>query len=321
MSESYKELSFSEEEAHLERIESTVDEMISEEDKKCAILRDDLKDFRAYDYDDIENRRDMNESLNRHLAQLSEYRGYKPSPYFAHMEFHQDGGKNVPCFVGKKGLTRSSDIVIMDWRSPMGQTFYQKREKKFKVNDYLYHLRLRRAVDIQNAVLRSVNTEYNAKGGTLLDADVVDPFLLSVLREKKADHRLTDIIRTIQENQDDIIAKPHDESFIVQGCAGSGKTMILLHRLSYLAYNRPGMDFSKYCILTPNKQFNVHINELSTELELDRIKKWTVEEYYAYLFNTLSSVDQVYKKGDEKKKDLEELKEGLNSLKGLFGRK
>lgn len=28
-----------------------------------------------------------------------------------------------------------------------------------------------------------------------------------------------------------------------------------------------------------------------------------------------------YKKGDEKKKDLEELKEGLNSLKGLFGKK
>ena len=300
MSESYDELAFSEEKEHLERIETTLDEMISSEDKKCETLRDDLRGFRAYDYDDVENRRDMNESLNWHLEQLSEYRGYKPSPYFAHMDFEQGAGKKASCFVGKKGLTRSSDIVIMDWRSPVGQTFYQKREKKFKINDYLYQLRLRRAVDIQNAVLRSVSTEYDATSTTSLDADIIDPFLLSVLREKKADHRLTDIIRTIQENQDDIIAKPHDESFIVQGCAGSGKTMILLHRLSYLAYNRPGMDFSKYCILTPNKQFNAHINELSTELELERIKKWTVEEYYAYLFNTLSSVDQVYKKGDEK---------------------
>ena len=300
MSEAYEDLAFSEENVHFERIEATIDEMIAEEDKKCETLRDDLRGFRAYDYGDIENRRDMNESLNWHLEQLSEYRGYKPSPYFAHMDFEQGIGKKVSCFVGKKGLTRSSDIVIVDWRSPVGQTFYQKREKKFKINDYLYQLRLRRAVDIQNAVLRSVSTEYDATNTTSLDADIIDPFLLSVLREKKADHRLTDIIRTIQENQDDIIAKPHDESFIVQGCAGSGKTMILLHRLSYLAYNKPGIDFSKYCILTPNKQFNAHINELSTELELDRIKKWTVEEYYAYLFNALSSVDQVYKKGDKK---------------------
>lgn len=300
MSESYEELAFSEEEAHLERIEGTLDEMISEEDKKCSTLRDDLRGFRAYDYDDVENRRDMNESLNWHLEQLSEYRGYKPSPYFAHMEFEEGDGKKVSCFVGKKGLMRSSEIVINDWRSDISRTFRQKREKKFKINDNLYHLRLRRAVDIQNAVLRSVNTEYDVADTTPLDTDITDPFLLSVLREKKADHRLTDIIRTIQENQDDIIAKPHDESFIVQGCAGSGKTMILLHRLSYLAYNKPGIDFSKYCILTPNKQFNAHIDELSTELELDRIKKWTVEEYYAYLFNALSSVDQVYKKGDEK---------------------
>ena len=87
MSEAYENLAFSEEEAHLERIEGTVDEMIEEEKKKCASVQEELRGFRAYDYDDIENRRDMNEWLDRHLAQLSEYQGYKPSPYFAHIEF------------------------------------------------------------------------------------------------------------------------------------------------------------------------------------------------------------------------------------------
>ena len=121
-----------------------------------------------------------------------------------------------------------------------------------------------------------------------LEGDVIDPFLLTVLQDKRRQNRLTDIIKSIQANQNEIIRQPLRESFIVQGCAGSGKTMILLHRLSYLKFNNRKMSLAGVKIITPNPDFNAHINELSTELDIDTIQKFTVEEYYVNLINRFS---------------------------------
>lgn len=150
---------------------------------------------------------------------------------------------------------------------------------------------LRRAVKIEDEKLQMVTTEYDVDTVSL-DGEVIDLFLLSVLRDKRRNHVLTDIVRTTQENQNDIIAKPIGESFVVQGCAGSGKTMILLHRISYLAYNYPKSDFSKWCILTPNEYFNEHIQELSQTLDIAAIKRFTVEEYYGEMMRYLLPLEE-----------------------------
>ena len=124
-----------------------------------------------------------------------------------------------------------------------------------------------------------------------MDGEVIDPFLLSVLRDKRRNYKLTDIIRTIQGNQNELIRKPIEESFIVQGCAGSGKTMILFHRLSYIAFNFPDFNFSRCCVLTPNEYFNIHVDELSQKLGLDKIKRYTVEGFYATWIRFLGKND------------------------------
>ena len=176
----------------------------------------------------------------------------------------------------------------------MGMTFNQKSKKEFDINGHHYTLYLRRAIKIEDEKIQMVNTEYDVDTVSL-DGEVIDPFLLSVLRDKRRNHVLTDIVRTIQENQNEIIAKPLGESFVVQGCAGSGKTMILLHRLSYLAYNHPKSDFSKWCILTPNEYFNEHIQELSQTLDIAAIKRFTVEEYYGEMLRYLLPTDETKK--------------------------
>ena len=104
----------------------------------------------------------------------------------------------------------------------------QKTSKSFTFDNKEYILRLRRAILINNAKIEDIETEYDITENDLFDADdIIDPFLLKVIREKRQIHKLTDIIATIQSNQVDIIHKPLNAEFIVQGCAGSGK-----HRLS-----------------------------------------------------------------------------------------
>lgn len=127
-------------------------------------------------------------------------------------------------------------------------------------------------------------SEIHGDSFEITEADnLTDPFLIRLLQEKRTTRELTDIIRTIQENQNDIIEQDLDKSFVVQGCAGSGKTMVLLHRISLLAYRHPNLDLSRVKIITPSKAFNEHISKLSKDLEIENIDVFSIEEYYLEL--------------------------------------
>ena len=70
------------------------------------------------------------------------------------------------------------------------------------------------------------------------DSDVAsnDELLVQYLSKNK-DAVLGEIIATIQKEQNTIIRKSPFANLIVQGVAGSGKTTVAMHRISYLLYN------------------------------------------------------------------------------------
>ncbi len=282
-----------EETKNLDRIEKKIDHIVNAYKARKAALLTELSDFVCYDYEDrvrlVEKRRE----LQSEEKQIEQFQSYKPSPYFARMDLDTeiDGANDIETkvlFIGKEGIHQGSESLVIDWRSDIGQYYYMKTERNFTINGYQYQLALRRALSIEGGKLLSYNTEYDSSNVTL-EGDIIDPFLLTVLRDKRRHNRLTDIIRTIQANQNDIIRLPKQESFVVQGCAGSGKTMILLHRLSFLLFNNRHLHPATVKIITPNKFFDAHINDLSHELGLDQIPRFTVEEYYAELIHRFSS--------------------------------
>ena len=276
-----------EERAKLSEIEGVIEAAA----EKCKKAQDDLsKEISGYitvDYEDIGRKKGLIDQRKKAAADYAGYVELIPSPYFGRLDLDREVGDNYELssyYIGKKGLTIGAIQYIVDWRAPVGECYYAQNQTTFDVKGLTYSLALRRALNIQNAELINYKTEYD--GNTVsLEGDVIDPFLLTVLKDKRRQNRLTDIIRSIQANQNDIIRRPLQESFIVQGCAGSGKTMILLHRLSYLKFNNRSMSLSRVKIITPNPDFNAHINELSTELDIDTIQKFTVEEYYVDLIN------------------------------------
>lgn len=207
----------------------------------------------------------------------------KEDPYFARMDFivnsDVDGIELDRAYIGKTGLTINNEHIIYDWRSPVGEKYYIKYQNKFKVNDYAYELLLRRSILIKNSIINKVYDEYfdntmlaeiskrspvveqrvilpdikeKPSDSKIIDDKITDPFLLQILEDKKSEYHLTDIIKTIQNNQNKIIRSDIKKDFIVQGCAGSGKTMILLHRLSFIKYNNPSLNLKTIKIVTPN---------------------------------------------------------------------
>jgi DNA helicase IV len=228
------------------------------------------------------------------------------NPYFARMDVDIDDRQTnslETAYVGKKGVYHKDRLLISDWRSDIGQKYYMKNLTRFTYNDMDYALLLRRALRIKNSVLTGYQDEYASSAYFMKSSSevpdnlhinvVTDPFLQDIIRQKHTQNKLTDIIESIQENQNAIITRDENESLVVQGCAGSGKTMILLHRLSFIKYRNRNLELARIKILTPNRLFSLYINDLSKTLELEQIERLTVTEYYAMLLTRYYNMECV----------------------------
>lgn len=161
----------------------------------------------------------------------------------------------------------SDGTAIIHWTSPVANLYYETQNNKnntIQINEYTYNAMLVRTFDFNP--LRFYN-KYIADNEFYKNG-AVDEFLVKILLEKKSQDKLTDIIFTIQKNQNKIIRADPKENFIVQGCAGSGKTMILLHRLSYLKFNKKLPSYDKIKIITPNQLFSNFIKNLTKDLSI-----------------------------------------------------
>ena len=135
-------------------------------------------------------------------------------------------------------------------------------------------------IDIKDSELINIYDEFNINSDATRE-NITDLYLLKVLEEKKGEKNITNIIRSIQLNQNTIIDYDFQKNLLVQGCAGSGKTMILLHRLANMKFNYPNMDYSKVKIITPNSNFSLFIDDLSKNLHIEKISRMTMAEYWA----------------------------------------
>ncbi len=284
---------FKEEVQKLAETERRLDAMARVHEDRAAVLKNELSDFPVYDKEDRERKLLMRTDLQSELKSAEDIRALQPKPYFGRIDLEYTGpeeAESLAVYIGYQGIGSGSDRLVYDWRSPVGELYYQKSTTSFRIQvekdmePASYLLTLRRNLTVEDGQLRDCVTEYD-RYDVKLEGEVADPFLLTVLRDKRRIRRLTGIIQTIQENQNRIIRLPRGTSFAVQGCAGSGKTMILLHRLSYLMYSSRNMDLSAIRIITPNPFFDAFIDDLSRELGLDSIARMPVEAYYTSLIS------------------------------------
>ena len=67
---------------------------------------------------------------------------------------------------------------------------------------------------------------------------------------------------------------------MVQGCAGSGKTSVALHRIAYLLYhNRNALKAAQILVLSPNSIFGDYISRILPELGEENICEMTLDDY------------------------------------------
>ncbi len=254
--------------------------------EKAKAERDEIlseKDYTAESYRALIAK---NAEIAAETKKLNAFQCFFSEPYFARMDVIDDKEGYNAYYIGKKG---DLNLAIVDWRAPLAVRYYQKSRVTFSINEYDYRTVLRRALYVKNGKLLDFKNEYLSVKDVLSEEEIAgrddeilfDPYLRSIIASRKDDTGIRDIIRTIQEQQFEIITRPERESFVLQGCAGSGKTMILLHRLSYLMYNNEKLAPRDVLVITPSDSFNDFIDELARTLELGLVKTVTLKDYYA----------------------------------------
>ena len=194
----------------------------------------------------------------------------------------------------------TQDVYLMDHSQHRTIRFKRIDETELfllNVNDKLYQNLVnmwRFPTDYRNDVILSRNIIL--KNRNVIDVDVVyensisafsditDNYLRKALLRNKDNPSTQGIIQTIQKKQDNIRTYNTKKSFIVQGCAGSGKTMVLLHRIRYLLYNNE-INNAEYILLIPSIGFRFFINELSQKFNIIRSNILSYQEYYGALLD------------------------------------
>lgn len=250
---------------------------------------------------------------------LTRLKSQLDKPYFARLDF-KTAGSSFPLklYIGKyaylandnnqdtgkvvitRGVVRnlrpqsnkiniSNSLRILDWRSPFASLYYNYNEAtkdasySFEVIDkekpWLYikkeirgDLELRRNFEIENSTLLGIHDNS-------LKID-----LLSKALSEKTGGKLQDIVATIQELQNQIIRSDPFKVCVVQGVAGSGKTTIAIHRISYLLYAfKDLIKENNTLLLTTVKVLVNYISKSLPDLDVYNLKSETIARYFSYL--------------------------------------
>lgn len=200
----------------------------------------------------------------------------RQKPYFARIHFQKEDEPAEKLYIGKTSLfdRETQEPIIVDWRSPVANVYYDGRlgDLTYEVNgeENKGHLFSKRQYKIEKGRLLEVRD---------IDLTTNDELLQDALAGK-ADVRLTEIVSTIQAEQNEVIRAHLKQPILVQGAAGSGKTTIALHRISYFLYTM-GEHFraQDLMILAPNKLFIDYIADVLPELGVGQICQTTFAEY------------------------------------------
>ncbi|WP_245178795.1 HelD family protein [Streptomyces montanisoli] len=195
-------------------------------------------------------------------ARLSQLNAVESGLCFGRIDF-RDGAEHHIGRIGMREDDAERTPLLIDWRAPVARPFYLATGYSPMGLSRRRHLttRGREVTDLHDEIMDlgdATRTGYENR-----DADEV---LLAALNAARTG-RMTDIVQTIQAEQDRIIRAPHRGVLVVEGGPGTGKTAVALHRAAYLLYAyREQLARRAVLIVGPNPAFLGYIGEVLPSL-------------------------------------------------------
>ena len=178
-----------------------------------------------------------------------------------------DNAKGEHRYIGRLGLSdERHEPILTDWRAEAARPFYEATPSSHGDIVMRRHITLnfREVVGVEDEVLdvHSDQVGQASSAGTLTGEGA----LLASLNAKRTG-KMTDIVATIQAEQDRIIRADLNQAVVVQGGPGTGTTAVALHRAAYLLYtHRRALERSGVLVIGPSSTFLHYIDQVLPSL-------------------------------------------------------
>jgi DNA helicase-2/ATP-dependent DNA helicase PcrA len=227
------------------------------------------------DMDDEEFLQNMNNVNNDTLfidhatKNLNRLKNQLDAPYFGKILFQYDeDGEQLPVYVGVNGYMEpeSKEQLVYDWRAPVSSMYYdyEKGKAGYTSPDG----------ELTGTILEKKQFDISMgryRDGVDTDEQINDRLLVHALSHNSGS-KMKSVVATIQKEQNDIIRNTLAYNLVVDGRAGSGKTVIAMHRLAWLIYNSGRkIKSDNVMILSPNGIFGDYISNVLPEVGEDNV--------------------------------------------------
>ncbi|MFW2380717.1 MAG: hypothetical protein ACN4GZ_03085 [Acidimicrobiales bacterium] len=124
--------------------------------------------------------------------------------------------------IGLYGIDQDGDQLVVDWRAPFAQAFYQARFEE------------PRGLDRRVTYVGSIDDLF-VEEFTTGEVHGSSPLMRELNRSRGAQMRAA--VATLQSEQDTLVRLDPDAKLVLRGGPGTGKTVVGLHRAAWLVYN------------------------------------------------------------------------------------
>jgi DNA helicase IV len=199
-------------------------------------------------------------------------------------------------YIGRIGL-RGDDfqLKLIDWRAPAAGPFYAATP-----NDP-HGLIRRRHIYTRNRTVTGIDDEvFDLDGLSETDRRGLagEAALIATINRARTG-RMTDVVATIQAEQDRVIRSRLGGVLVVQGGPGTGKTVAALHRAAYLLYtHRRVLERRGVLVIGPNATFLRYISQVLPSLGETDVVLRTVGEMFPGVRATDTADPAAVLKGD-----------------------
>jgi DNA helicase IV len=164
--------------------------------------------------------------------------------------------------VGLYGIDSGGEQLVVDWRAPFAEGFYQAR------------------MDDPRGLARRVSYV-----GCIDDLFVEDfgsgevsgssPLLAELSRSRGTEMRTA--VATLQAEQDELVRRPPTDRLVLRGGPGTGKTVVGLHRAAWLVYNDTRVTADRILVLGPSDRFLRFVSTVLPTLGEARVRQTTFD--------------------------------------------
>lgn len=273
------------EEAQLARIIGIAQDNLEKAEKYSGRLSDELHElmetYGTKDKEALALFHNTQAQLQETRMDLLRCRKARHKPYFGRIDFRD---QKIPYaesyYVGRVGISRNgSEPVVIDWRAPIASVYYENTTGRCR---YTVKNEGTCEIDLKRKRTYEIGDDHLID---FFDSDVVanDELLTKYLAKNKS-AVLGEIISTIQKEQNAVIRRSPKMNLIVQGVAGSGKTTVAMHRISYILYNYED-DFrpEDFYIIGSNRILLNYITSVLPDLDVYGVSQMTMEQLFVRL--------------------------------------